>query len=62
MMAPLTAADCDYRADPGDSFPLFARILIRISPDAAVDNFIGQLSVLPDDLFAAQYYAGCHHT
>lgn len=62
MTERLSAADCDYRVDPGDSFPLFARILMRLSPDPAVDSFVGQLKVLPDDLFAAQYYAGCHHT
>ena len=58
----LTAEDCDYRVDPGVNHSLFGRVVVRLSPDPAVDSLLSQLTSVPEDLYGAQFYAGCHHT
>jgi hypothetical protein len=58
----LTAADCDYREDPGYGHSLFGRVVVRVSPDPTVDSLLQQVIMVPENLYAAQYYAGCHHT
>jgi len=58
----LTVADCDYRSDPGYDHSLFARVVVRLSPDKQVDTFMDQIMLAPENLYGAQYYAGCHHT
>ena len=58
----LTPADCDYRQDLGEGATLLARVVWRLSPDCHVDSFREQLMVCQEDLYAAQFYAGCHNT
>jgi hypothetical protein len=55
----LTAADCDYRSDPGPDATLFARVVLRLSPDSTVDLCISQIMSAPENLHAVQHYAGC---
>ena len=55
----LTEAHCDKRRDPGDSFPLHVRVLWRLSPVHLSEDDLLDLQHTPEDLHAAQYYAGC---
>lgn len=62
MVERLTAADCDYREDPGYDHSLFGRVVVRLSPDPAVDACKDQIIMARENLYGAQYYAGCHHS
>ena len=57
----LTEADCDYRPDLGEGVTLLARVVWRLSPDQNVDSLKDQIMLTGEDLYAAQFYAGCHN-